>query len=347
MFRRPPLARRCFAGLLAAGIAACSGAGAQAASEGPLGPQVIARDGAAVTFPEATLAAFDLAIAQGADMLRADVYQTFDGVQVIRTRRNLADTTDIASLISSPAAIKGEPPPVGYPVDYTLYGDYARLTARQSIPGRTAEFDGMFSAPILEDLLVLVERRRMDKRRRIGLLLVLHDAEIHAARGRPMEPRVLATLQKYGLAGSPDVMIGTGDPSGFARLGATGGNPRIFVFGASTTRPADAARTGDSRTYGDFQTPRGLRAVREFADAILVDADDVQGTYPDGGVMPPTTLVGDARAAGLQVYVGGFADDGDSILPRPAALAMYRRIFALGVNGIVTDEPARAIAARP
>ncbi|MDD3446138.1 MAG: glycerophosphodiester phosphodiesterase family protein [Zavarzinia sp.] len=336
---------------LAATLAAACWTGASGASPVRLAhaegtTQVVARDGAAVTFPEATLAAFDLAIAQGADMLRVDVYQTFDGVQVIRTSRNLADTTDIASLGSPPGPIKGEPPPVGYPVDFTLYNDYARLTARQPIPARGTAFDGMFPAPILEDLLVLVERRRMDRRQRIGLLIVLHDSEIHAARGKAMEPRLLATLQKYGLAGSPDVLIGTGDPSSFARLGATGGNPRVFVLGPSTDRPADAARTNNRMTYGDYQTPQGLRAIRDFADAILVGKDAIMGAYADGGAMPPTTLPGDARAAGLRLFVGGFADANDPVRPRPAAIDTYQRFMTLGPEGIVTDEPARAIAAR-
>lgn len=335
MFRRLMLA-----GLLAAG--SFLGPAAQAAD----GVQVIARDGAGVTFPEGTLAAFDLAILQGADMLRVDVYQTFDGVQVIRTARDLALTTDIASLMPRPGPLKGEPPPVGYPVDFTLYGDYARLTSRQPIAGRDTAFDGMFPAPILEDLLVLIERRKQERRRGIGLLLVLHDSEIHAARGRPMEPRLLATLQKYGLAGSPDVLIGTGEPSSFSRLGATGGNPRIFVLGPSTARPADSARTADRRTYGDYQAPDGLRAIRGFADAILVDVQEVQGTYADGGAMPASTLVGDARAAGLRLFVGGFADADDPVKPRRAALEMYHRIFELGVDGVVTDEPVRAVAAR-
>lgn len=335
MFRRLMLA-----GLLAAG--SFLGLSAQAAD----GVQVIARDGAGVTFPEGTLAAFDLAILQGADMLRVDVYQTFDGVQVIRTDRDLAATTDIASLMPRPGPLKGEPPPVGYPVDFTLYGDYARLTSRQPIAGRDTAFDGMFPAPILEDLLVLVERRKQERRRSIGLLIVLHDSEVHAARGRPMEPRLLATLQKYGLAGSPNVMIGTGEPSSFSRLGATGGNPRIFVLGPSTARPADSARTTDRRTYGDYQAPDGLRAIRGFADAILVDVRDVQGTYADGGAMPASTLVGDARAAGLRLFVGGFADADDPVKPRRAALEMYHRIFELGIDGVVTDEPVRAVAAR-
>lgn len=310
------------------------------------GVQVFARDGAAVTFPEGTLAAFDLAIAQGADGLRVDVYQTADGVQVIRTARNLAENTDAASLLPAPTPVKGEAPAVGRPIDLTFYSDYARLTATQPIAGRSSAFDGMFPAPILEDLLVLVERRKMERRRRIALLIVLHDTAIHAARGRPMEPRLLATLQKYRLNGVSDVMIGTSEPSSFARLGATGGNPRVFVLGPSTQKPGDAAQTGDRRSFGDYQAPDGLRAVRNFADAILVDVQDVQGTYADGGAMPASTIVDDARAAGLQLFVGGFADADDPVKPRRDALAMYRRIMALGVDAIVTDEPARAVTAR-
>lgn len=308
-------------------------------------PVVIARDGSAVTFPEATMAALDLAILQGADMLRLDVYQTMDGVLVIRTARDLAATTNAAAVLRPPVGVKGEPPPAGFPVDLVPYASYAQLTARQIIAGRDMSYDGMFPAPILEDAFVLVARRQIDRRRSIGMLIVLHDTQIHAARNRPMEPKLIAALQKYGLAGSPQVLLGASEPSSLQRLAGLG-NPRVFVLGPSTLRPADSAVTRNNATFGDYQAPEGLRAARGFADAILVDFNDVQGYYPDGGAMPPSTIVSDANAAGLGLYVGGFADADDPVKPRRAAIDMYRRVFALGVSGIVTDEPVRAVAAR-
>ncbi len=330
--------RLLIAGLLAAGAALGAGSAAQAGQ-----PEVIARDGTAITFPEATLAAFDLAILQGADSLRVDVYQTFDGVLVIRTDRNLAATTNAASVLTPPGPIKGEPAPVGFPIDFTTYQDYARLTARQTIPGRDNSFDGMFSAPILEDLLVLVERRQSERRRTIGLLIVLHDTQVHAARGRPMEPRLISTLQKYGFAASPDVLIGSSEPSSFARLGGLQGR-RVFVLGTPSSRPADAAQTGDRRSFADYATADGLRTVRNFADAVLVDVQDTLGGLGEGAPVP--ALVGNAKAAGLMLFVGGFADADNPVLPRRAAIAAYHRAFNLGADAVVTDEPARALAAR-
>jgi len=308
-------------------------------------PAVIARDGSAVTFPEATLAALDLAILQGADSLRLDVYQTLDGVLVIRTARDLAATTNAASVLARPVGVKGEPPVVGFPVDLVPYSSYAQLTARQIVAGRDLRFDGMFPAPILEDAFALIARRQVDSRRAIGLLIVLHDTQLHAARGRPMEPRLVAAMQKYGLAGAPQIMIGAGEPTSLQRL-AGPGNPRVFVLGPSTARPADSAVTKNSATFGDYQAPEGLRAIRGFADAVLIDFPDVRGYYPDGAAMPPSTIVADAKAAGLGLYVGGFADADDPLKPRREAVDTYARVFALGVDGIVTDEPARAIAAR-
>lgn len=308
-------------------------------------PLVIARDGSAVTFPEATLAALDLAILQGADSLRLDVYQTFDGVLVIRTARDLAATTNAASVLPRLVAPRGQPEIVGWPVDQVRYADYASLTARQTIPGRPGGYDGMFPAPILEDALTLITRRQIDRNRQIGLVIVLHDAQIHAARNRAMEPRLIKALQKYNMLGAPQIMVGSDEPSSLQRLAGIG-NRRVFVLGPSTARPDDAAVTGNRATFGDYQAPEGLRAVRAFADAVLVDFPDVQGYYADGGAMPPSTIVADARAAGLALYVGGFADADDPLKPRRAALDSYNRIFALGVDGIVTDEPARAIAAR-
>ena len=85
---------------LAAGLAACGEEDTVAPIEwqtlSGLPPLVIAHRGASGDRPEHTLAAYQLAIEQGADVIEPDLVMTADGVLVARHDHYLSTTTDIA-----------------------------------------------------------------------------------------------------------------------------------------------------------------------------------------------------------------------------------------------------------
>lgn len=60
-------------------------------------PIVIAHRGASGSRPEHTLAAYALAIEQGADFIEPDLVPTKDDVLVARHESAIAETTDVAS----------------------------------------------------------------------------------------------------------------------------------------------------------------------------------------------------------------------------------------------------------
>jgi glycerophosphoryl diester phosphodiesterase len=59
-------------------------------------PLVIAHRGASGERPEHTLAAYELAIEQGADFIEPDLVVTNDGVLVARHENEISGTTDVA-----------------------------------------------------------------------------------------------------------------------------------------------------------------------------------------------------------------------------------------------------------
>lgn len=59
-------------------------------------PIVIAHRGASGERPEHTIAAYQLAIAQGADVIEPDLVPTSDGVLVARHENEISETTDVA-----------------------------------------------------------------------------------------------------------------------------------------------------------------------------------------------------------------------------------------------------------
>jgi glycerophosphoryl diester phosphodiesterase len=60
-------------------------------------PLVIGHRGASGYRPEHTLAAYELAIAQGADFIEPDLVSTSDGVLVARHENEISGTTDVAA----------------------------------------------------------------------------------------------------------------------------------------------------------------------------------------------------------------------------------------------------------
>ena len=60
-------------------------------------PILIAHRGASGDRPEHTLAAYTLAIEQGADFIEPDLVLTKDGVLIARHENEISETTDIAS----------------------------------------------------------------------------------------------------------------------------------------------------------------------------------------------------------------------------------------------------------
>ena len=84
--------------LTAALLSACSASESQAMGK-PLEGQaiVIAHRGASGERPEHTLAAYTLAIEQGADYIEPDLVLTRDGVLVARHENEISETTDVAT----------------------------------------------------------------------------------------------------------------------------------------------------------------------------------------------------------------------------------------------------------
>ena len=113
---------------------------------------------------------------------------------------------------------------------------------------------------------------------------------------------------------------------------------------------------GDGRTYGELATPAGLRGIARYAEGVGPSKDYIVPRDADGYSLPPTTFVRDAHRAGLQVHPYTFRRE-NSFLPRelrssdvaaePGNLkAEIRQFFALGVDGVFTDNPDIGVAAR-
>ena len=128
--------------------------------------------------------------------------------------------------------------------------------------------------------------------------------------------------------------------------------PLVQLLGAKTARPADSA----DRTYAEMATPAGLKEIARYADGVGPSKDYIVPRDATGRSLAPTTFVKDAHRAGLVVHPYTFRNE-NAFLPLelrssadPAAygnaFAEYEQFFALGVDGLFSDNSDTAVEAR-
>lgn len=161
-------------------------------------PIVIGHRGASGSRPEHTLAAYELAIEQGADFIEPDLVATKDGVLIARHENALAvveldddgnivfddngkpkvtsETTNIADLDKfadrlTVKEIDGEKIGGWFSEDLTL-AEIKELRARERIPGvrpENTEFNDRFEIPTLEEVIDLVKQVETETGKKIGI----------------------------------------------------------------------------------------------------------------------------------------------------------------------------------
>lgn len=230
---------------------------------------VIAHRGASGSAPENTLAAVELALAQGADRVEVDVRRTADGELVLLHDRDPRRTTDVG------------PDRAGDPVDSFSLAALRRLDAG-------SWFDVRFAGervPVLGELLELV-------RGRAGVHLELKDPARHpgverqvvAAIGRGDDVLVQsfdhASMRRvHALA--PDVPVGllVGERPGPALLRAAAGyaaevNPAVGALDADVV--AALREHGLRTSVWTVDDPAELRRVAALGvDAVITDRPDL------------------------------------------------------------------------
>ena len=305
---------------------------------------IIGHRGAPGYRPEHTRASYLLAIAMGVDAVEPDLVMTRDGVVVVRHECDLAATTDIAD----------HPGLAGRPVEELTLAEVKSLRAVERIPGtrpRNTRWDGVEEVITLYELLLLVgsESRRLG--RRIGLHLELKDATRLARLGLDLEGAVLAALRDHGLdRRDSGVHLQSFEPTCLHRLRERT-DLRLVQLVEAAGAPADLSESGDPATYDDLVSPRGLRSVARYADAVGLAKSRLL-------VAPPLAeaLVDHAHLAGLQVLAWTLREENRFLAPRfrrgddpdrrGDAAGELAALLDAGVDGVFCDHPDVALAAR-
>lgn len=331
-------------------------------------PLVIAHRGASGHLPEHTLEAYRLAIAQGADFVEPDLVATRDGVLVARHENEIGASTDVARRPKFAARrttrrIDGRPVTGWFTEDFTL-AELRTLRARERLPTlrpASAAHDGRYAIPTLDEVIALVRAESAARGRTVGIYPETKHPSYFRAIGLPLEEPLVRALARAGWTdATAPVFVQSFETGNLRRLrGMTG--VRLVQLLAAAGRPYDLQAGGDRRGYADLATPAGLAEIATYADGVGPAKELLLPHTEDGGVGAPTPLVRDAQAVGLVVHPWTFRSEnrflpaalrrGDPRAPthdaeHGDAACEYAIFFALGVDGVFTDFPGQAHAAR-
>ena len=312
-------------------------------------PSVIAHRGASGYRPEHTMAAYELALALGADALEVDVVPTRDGVLVCRHEPDLAVSTDIADHPELAGRRRTRDGVSGWFVDDLTFTELQQLRCRETRPRLRMDntrYDDWFAVPSLAQVLDLVERESQARGEVVGLLVEPKQPTAFAGRGIAVEPLVTAELASRHLdRPNGPVIVQSFDAAHLRELAASTSLPLVQLVDAV---PAQAA----------MLTAAGVREISTYADGVGLRKDLVLPRDPTGRLAGGTQgaqLVERAHSAALRVSVWTLRDE-NAYLPLDLRIGQDRAAKGdahtevllateAGVDALITDHVDTALEA--
>ncbi|QIJ61677.1 glycerophosphodiester phosphodiesterase [Streptomyces sp. JB150] len=328
-------------------------------------PTIIGHRGASGYRPEHTLAAYQLALDMGADIVEAgDLVPTKDGHLVCRHEPEIGGTTDVADHPEfagrrTTKTVDGVATTGWFTEDFTL-AELKTLRAKERIPANRPHntlYDGRWEIPTFEEVLRWQDEQTKRRGKQVWIYPELKHPTYFRGLGLGLEERVAKVLRKHGKHKwhSP-VILQSFEPTSIQRLNKLVDNPLVVLLSGANTRPWDFVATGDPRTVADLVKPAGLREIASYAQGIGPTLDLVVPKDRAGNLTQPTTLVADAHKVGLILHPYTLRNE-NPFLPAdfrkgtdPDAygdvFGAYRAYFATGIDGVFTDHPDTGLLAR-
>lgn len=337
-------------------------------------PTVTGHRGASALRPEHTLASYQRAIDDGADIVEPDLVATKDGVLVARHENEISGTTNVSTLPQFAArkttkTIDGIPVTGWFTEDFTL-AELKTIRAKERIPANrpaNTAFDGQFEIPTLQEVIDLVKQQAKEKNRVIGIYPETKHPTYFKSIGLPLEKRLVDVLVTNGYKGkNAAVFIQSFEVANLKELrGMTDmrlvqlvDNPlNPPVNGVPRNAPYDFVAAGSNRTYADLVTPAGLKEIAQYADAVSPYKEVIIPRDTKNELGAATSFVADAHAAGLKVHTWTLRPEnpflppsmrlGDpaSLTQRGDSIAEITAYLKAGIDGFFTDDPAVGRAA--
>jgi glycerophosphoryl diester phosphodiesterase len=260
----------------------------------------------------------------GADYIEPDLVSTRDGVLVARHENEIGGTTDVAARFPDrrrTKVIDGDTVAGWFVEDFTA-AEVRALRAKERLPARSRAYDGVYGVPTFEDVLALADSMGRRRGRVVGVYPETKHPSYFAGIGLPLEPGLLHALEARGLdRRDAPVFIQSFEDS---NLRALRRQTRVRLVQLVQRRAQ--------------VTPDALREIATYADGIGANS---RLLIPSAAGAAPTSLVRDARSAGLFVHVWTLRPEPEFLLSRYGGdpLAEVRELAMLGVDGMFGDCP--------
>ncbi len=312
---------------------------------------IIAHRGASAERPEHTLEAYERAIDEGADYIEPDLVATKDLVLVARHENELSGTTDVATREEfedrrRDKTIDGQKVAGWFAEDFSL-AELRTLRVRERIPAlrpANARYDGLYQVPTFAEIVKLVRAKEAETGRRIGIYPEMkHPEFLLQNAGIDMVDLLLRDFKALGITSADPVFVQSFEIAPLQRFKQRGGGFKLVQLVAPIGSPADEP----AMRYADMVTPTGLAEVAKYAD--VVGAHIAMILNPDG---TPTTLVADAKAAGLAVHAWALRPENEFLPPMLRTgddpkgkgcgdVKLAAMLKAAGVAGVFSDGPLK------
>ena len=328
-------------GLLAAGLGATAPvAAADWSTLNGAAPLVIGHRGASGYRPEHTLAAYELAIAQGANYIEPDLVMTKDGELLARHEPMLArvilnadgniqyDASGAPVLHRSDTSTNVWQLPqyagrlqvktldgvkVGgwWVEDFTAAEIRADIFAQERLRDlRTANnaYNNQYRIPTLQEVIDLAKAKSSQLGRTIGIYPETKHPSyfqgVATANGvQRMEDKLVSILHaNYGNTADAPVFIQSFEVANLQYIN-TQTNIRIAQLLNGAGQPFDFTLASDARSYADLAKldATGLQFIDGYADGVGVNTN-LMIPLVGGKLGTPTTLVADAHSLGMVVH---------------------------------------------
>lgn len=336
----------------------------------PAEPAVVGHRGASALRPEHTLAAYEQAIVDGADIIEPDLVMTKDGVLIARHENEISGTTDVADHPEFAArrttkTIDGIPVTGWFTEGFTL-AEIKTLRAKERIPANrptNVYYNGQFDIPTFQEVVELAQARSRLLGRVIGIYPETKHPTYFQTIGLPMEHRLVEELARNGYKGkNAPVFIQSFEVANLKTLQSLTNirlvqlidNPRNgpAANGTPRNKPYDFIAANDARTYADLITLAGLKEIATYADVVAPYKEIIIPRDAANNLGAPTSVVADAHAARLKVHTWTFRPE-NPFLPvalrsanpaspseRGNSVAEITAYLKAGIDGFFTDDPA-------
>ena len=326
-------------------------------------PLIIAHRGASGYAPEHTLAAYALAVLQGADYIEPDLVMTRDGQLVARHDNELGLTTDVAQRPEfaerkRTQTVDGVSLEGWFSEDFTL-AELKTLRAIKRIPQQrpgNTRFDGQFEIPTLQEIIDLAKSLEASQQRVIGLYPETKHPTHFQRLNLAMEEPLLATLKRNGYdSAEAPVYVQSFEVDNLQKLSKLTAIRLVQLLWVEG-QPYDQQVLGSGLGYQQMITPEGLKNIARYASGIGPEKGMIIPRDAAGNLTEPTSLVRDAHAAGLKVHPYTFRAEnaflptslrsGDVPSDRGDIDAELRAFLATGIDGLFIDQPDIAVRLR-